>query len=99
MEGEKSKKEVEKVRTVSGSNGTLASLQLFPGNGTAKVVEEGGGAKRFKGRHNGLIVMSVATEGRTWAEFLVKFFRLGFLLRQAIMESEDRDPLVVKETK
>ena len=75
MKGEERKKEVEKVRTVSGSNGALASLQLFPGNGTAEVVEEGTGTKCFKGRHNGLIVMSVATEGRAWAEFPVKFFR------------------------
>ena len=69
---------------------------MFPGDGTAKVVEKGGGAKRLKGRHDGLIVVTVAAKGRAWAEFLVKFFSLGFLLRQAIVESEDRDPLVVE---
>ena len=69
---------------------------LIPGNGAAKVVEEGTGTECLKCRYDGLIVMSVATEGRTRAEGPIEFFGLGLLLRQAIMESEDGDPLVVK---
>ena len=95
MEGEKSEEKIKKIRTVSGTNGTFASLKLFPGNGAAKVAEEGTRTECFKCRHDGLMVMSAATEGRARAEGPVEFFRLGLLLRQAIMESEEGDPLVV----
>ena len=96
VEREKSEEEIKQIRTVSGTNGTLARLKLFPGNGAAKVVEEGTGTECLKCRYDGLIVMSVATEGRTRAEGPIEFFGLGLLHRQAIMESEDGDPLVVK---
>ena len=81
VEREKGEEEIKQIRTVSDTNCTLARLKLFPGNGTAKVVEEGTGTECLKCSYDGLIVMSVATEGRARAEGPIEFFDLGLLLR------------------
>ena len=69
---------------------------MFPGEGTAKVGEEGGSTEGFEGRHQVLIVVPIPSPVRAGQEVFAEFFGVSPLGGKVIVQSENGYPFIVQ---
>ena len=96
MKGKEGQEKIQQIRGISSTDCTLTCFKLIICQGAEEVGEKGGGAEGFESRHNILIVVPVVTKRGGEDKVLVhlgSFFTLG---RDVVMESKDRDALVME---
>ena len=96
MVGEEGKEKVKEIGAVGNPQGTFPGFQLFSGEGTAKVGEEGGSTEGFEGRHQVLIVVPIPSPVRAGQEVFAEFFGVSPLGGKVIVQSENGYPFIVQ---
>ena len=97
--GEKGEKEVEQVRVITRSQGTLTSLEFLPRKRLEEVCKEGGGGDEFESRNKILIFVAISAEvglqlgSRKWATVGRKLE----LCLHTVVQREDWDTVKVGE--